>query len=302
MTTRTQLTIGPLLFHWSTEARLDFWRRIADEAPVDNVVLGEAVCSKREPFFEDDLRPVAERLRRGGKRVVLATLAQVVTRIDRRSVAEACAADWAEIEVNDASALQHLGGRPHWIGQYINVYNAMTVNHLVRGGATRFCLPAEAPAETIAELAKAATRAGAAVEVQAFGRVSLALSARCYHARAHDRIKDNCQFVCEKDADGMDLATRSGMPFLAINGIQTLSHRCLDLSDSMAALAEAGVSAFRLSPQTADMVLVATLYRRLLDRKIDPGEAQADLAAMALPGPMMNGFVHRQAGMRSVAI
>ena len=300
MTTRTELTIGPLLFHWSNEARLDFWRRVADEAPVDNVVLGEAACSKREPFFEDELRPVAERLRRGGKRVVLATLAQVVTKIDRRSVAEACSADWVEIEANDASALPLLRGRPHWIGQYVNVYNAMTVDHLAREGAKRFCLPAEAPAATISELASAARRVGASVEVQAFGRVSLALSARCYHARAYDRIKDNCQFVCEKDTDGMELSTRSGQPFLTVNGIQTLSYKCLDLSDRLTALVDAGVAAFRLSPHTSDMASIATLYRRLLDGEIDAREAQASLAALPLPGPPMNGFIHRQAGMRNL--
>lgn len=299
MTTHTELTIGPLLFHWSNKARLDFWRRVADEAPVDNVVLGEAVCSKREPFFSDELPVVAERLRRGGKRVVLATLAQVVTKVDRRSVAEACAADWAEIEVNDASALQLLAGRAHWVGQYVNVYNTMTVKHLVRGGAKRFCLPAEAPADTIAELAAAAAQAGASVEVQAFGRVSLALSARCYHARAYDRIKDNCQFVCDRDVDGMDLSTRSGRPFLSINGIQTLSHKCLDLSGNVASLVSAGVAAFRLSPHTADMAAVASHYRRLLDGEIDASEAQALLAAMPLPGPPMNSFNYRQAGMRN---
>lgn len=297
MVAMLELTMGPLLFHWSNAVRLDFWRRVADEAPVDNVVLGEAVCSKREPFFEDELQTIAERLRRGGKRVVLATLAQVVTKIDRRSVAAACAADWAEIEANDAAALFHLKGRPHWIGQYINVYNATTLEHLARTGATRFCLPVEAPRETITELAEAARRVGASVEVQAFGRAPLALSARCYHARAYDRIKDNCQFVCEKDADGMELSTRSGKPFLAVNGIQTLSHKCLDLSGSATALAASGVSGFRLSPQTTDMTAVATVFRRLLDGRIDASEAQAALAATALPGPLMNGFVQRQAGM-----
>ena len=56
------LTLGPLLFNWKPERRRDFYARVADEAPVDCVYLGEVVCSKREPFFVDDLPTIAERL------------------------------------------------------------------------------------------------------------------------------------------------------------------------------------------------------------------------------------------------
>ena len=44
---RLALTLGPLQFNWSAEAFYDFYARIADEAPVDKVVIGELVCSKR---------------------------------------------------------------------------------------------------------------------------------------------------------------------------------------------------------------------------------------------------------------
>ena len=45
------------------------------------------------------------------------------------------------VEVNDASALIDLGGRPHAIGPFMNVYNERTVALLARGGATEL-LPA----------------------------------------------------------------------------------------------------------------------------------------------------------------
>jgi len=57
------LTLGPILFNWKPERRRDFYFRIADEAPIDCVYIGEVVCSKREPFFVDDLDAIAE----GGK-------------------------------------------------------------------------------------------------------------------------------------------------------------------------------------------------------------------------------------------
>jgi len=57
-----QLTMGPLIFHWPPEQKRDFWFRIADEAPVEVAYLGETVCSKRTPFFDDPhLHEVAER-------------------------------------------------------------------------------------------------------------------------------------------------------------------------------------------------------------------------------------------------
>ncbi len=78
------------------------------------------------------------------------------------------------------------------------------------------------------------------VEVQVFGRAPLAVSARCYHARAHGRTKDNCQFVCEEDPDGMPLATRDGQAILRVNGIQTQSESYIELLAELPDLAADG--------------------------------------------------------------
>src|SRR5690606_2138301 len=69
-TKRTALTLGPLHYNWPAEYRRDFYARIADEAPVDTVCLGEVVCTKRAPFTDPDLPAIAERLVAGGKEVV----------------------------------------------------------------------------------------------------------------------------------------------------------------------------------------------------------------------------------------
>jgi collagenase-like PrtC family protease len=292
----TELTMGPVLFHWPAETKRDFWFRIADEAPVGTAYLGEAVCSKREPFFNLYLEDVADRLTRAGKRVVWSSLAQVVTGIDRKASIGLSEFENAEIEANDASILAMLKGRPHRIGQYLNVYNESTISHLVGNGAHHFCLQPELPAETIAQLAGSARKLGATVEVQVFGRVSLALSARCYHARAHGRTKDNCLFVCENDPDGMELQTRSRHKFLAVNGIQTLSHRYLEHSAEIPSLVAMGVTAFRLSPHSLDMAATARAYRQLLDGLASPDETSVRLEELGLPQPTMNGFFHRLPG------
>ena len=64
-----KLTLGPVLFNWAPEAWRDFYFRIADEAPVSTVYLGEAICSKRAPLFEqhyDASERAADRGRQDG--------------------------------------------------------------------------------------------------------------------------------------------------------------------------------------------------------------------------------------------
>ncbi|HET9904000.1 MAG TPA: U32 family peptidase [Xanthobacteraceae bacterium] len=291
-----ELTLGPVLFNWSAERWRDFYFRIADEAPIGTVYLGEAICSKRAPLFAPYCETVAARLEAAGKAVVLSTLAEVTVKQDRRLVEDICSAPARPIEANDASALLRLYGQPHHVGPFMNAYNERTLSVLARAGARNVCLPAEIPARAVAALCRAAAPLGVEIEVQVFGRVSLALSARCYHARAHGRTKDSCQFVCENDPDGMVLTTLEGAPFLAVNGIQTMSYPFLNLLGALSDLRAMGVARFRLSPQTCDMVEVALLFRRVLDRRIEADEAMNRLSAL-LPGtPFANGFYHGKPG------
>jgi O2-independent ubiquinone biosynthesis protein UbiV len=292
----SELTLGPVLFNWEPERWRDFYFRIADEAPVTTVYLGEAICFKRAPLFSDYFAAVAERLAASGKTVVHSTLSEVMSQQERHLVAEACAERAVMVEANDGSALLHLRGRPHHIGPFMNVYNERSVAVLARGGACAICLPSEMPADAIAALCVDAARLGITIETQVFGRLSLALSARCYHARAHDRNKDSCQFVCNQDPDGMLLRTLEDKPFLAINGIQTMSHDYLNLIGELADLERMGVRRFRLSPHTCDMVEVAAIFREVLDRRIDAEQGTERLEALGIEAPFSNGFYHGKAG------
>lgn len=295
MPTRIGLTLGPVLFHWEAAAWRDFHLRIADEAPVDTVVIGEVVCSKRMPFVAEHLPAVIDRLRAGGKQVLLATLALPTLARERRAIAELAASEMDMVEANDVSVLSALAGRRYAIGPFVNVYNEGTAAWLAARGAARICLPPELPAASIATIARAVAPA-TAIEVFAFGRIPLAISARCYHARAHGLHKDNCRFVCGEDPDGMPVETLDAEPFLAVNGLQTLSHAAMNLVEDVGVLADAGVAALRLSPQRCDMVAVARAFRDVLDGRCDPAEMRAALTAL-LPGiPFANGFLHGQAG------
>jgi collagenase-like PrtC family protease len=176
------------------------------------------------------------------------------------------------------------------------VYNEETVAVLARRGARSVCLPAELPAAAIRELCERTRHLDVAIEVQVFGRISLALSARCYHARAHGRTKDSCQFVSENDPDGLELRTLDGRSFLTVNGVQALSYDYLNLIHVLPDLRKSGVSRFRLSPHTCDMVMVASIFRSVLDRRITTEEGMSLLDAMKLPAPFSDGLYHGRPG------
>jgi collagenase-like PrtC family protease len=296
MAMKPQLTLGPIQFHWPAEQWKDFYFRIADEAPVDTVYIGEVICSKRAPFYEPLYAEVTQRLQKAGKKVVFSTLAEVMIRHDRNMVEGLAATKDMLVEANDASALFHLSGKPHAIGPFLNAYNEDSLALLSRNGATHICFLPELPKAPLAVMAGKAGELGMSTEVQVYGRVPLALSARCYHARAHGRMKDNCQFICEQDADGMELKTLQGRSFLAINGIATMSHTCLNLMQELDELKEMGIDRFRLSPHSHDMVKVAALFRSVLDGSAPTSAAIEQLAQLAPQMPFSNGFYHKRQG------
>jgi len=295
-----ELTLGPIAYHWPAGKKHDFYARIADEAPVGTVYLGEVICSKRAPFFDGEMPEVIGRLQRAGKRVVVSSLAEVMLKREREATAALADLESPEIEINNAAGLFARGRRPHRVGPFLNAYNEATIGWMAEQGARHVCLPAEMPGPAIAAAAGAARGLGLGVEVQVFGRAPLAVSARCYHARAHGRHKDNCQFVCEEDPDGMPLATRDGQPLLRVNGIQTQSESYVELLDELPALANMGVGHARLLPQDVDMVAVAGLFEGCLSGRIATAEARAHLARICPGTRLSNGFYHGEAGYRRI--
>lgn len=289
-----KLTIGPVLFNWQPERWRDFHFRLADEAPVDTVHLGEVVCSKRQAFIEPYLPEVIDRLRAAGKEVVLSSLALVMSDRERTAMRDLAtrSADLM-VEANDLAVAAELAGRPHVVGPFVNVYNEGTLAYLARMGAKRVCLPGELPGATVAVLA---AQNLTEIEVQAFGRLPLAISARCYHARSRDLHKDGCQYVCGEDADGMPVDTMDGKPFLTVNGTQTMSCHYLDLLGDLDALQGRGVNRFRLWPQDCDMVAVAALFRAVLDEEVSAEEGHRRLSDLVPAADFANGYVHGRAG------
>ncbi len=291
------LALGPNLFNWSVETWRDFYFRIADEAPVDTVYLGETVCSKREPFFAPYIPDVVERLQGAGKQVIVSTLSLIMSSRELKTLRETAAQDDLMVEANDVSALSLLKGRPHVIGPLVNVYNEGTLAFVRDNGAVRVALPVELSIDVITALACSLDTTGPELEVFAYGRLPLAISARCYHARAHDLSKDGCQYVCAQDADGLDVDTLDGDPFLAVNGVQTLSYTCCNLIHALTPLQSAGVRHFRISPHSWDMVAVARCFRDVLDGRMDSAEGAAVLDELSNGMPISDGYLYGREGV-----
>jgi len=292
MSGSAKLTLGPLLFHWPAEKQRDFYFRIADEAEIDCIYLGEVVCSKREPFFAPYVEDVAARLAAAGKQVVRSTLA--VMTLDREVAAvRALAGSGTLIEANDVASLQEVSGRPHVIGPYINVFNEGAHDVLVADGAVRIVLPVEITAPAVRALAGR----GVETELLVFGRQPLSVAMRCYHARSHGLTKDVCQFVCGLNPDGLPADTIDGQELLTVNGTQTLSNGYQVLLHDLVALHAMGMTHFRLSPQDIDMVAVARIHRAVLDGERAPADAEEELRALTRATPWQNGFLHGREGM-----
>jgi len=293
-----KLSLGPVLFHWDAKIKRDFYFRIADESSFDTVYVGEVVCSKRTPFFAPYVPEVVERLQRGGKQVILSTLALIMSEPEIGEVIDLSENTDLLIETNDIGSTALLTGRPHVIGPFVNVYNEGTLEYLENQGAIRVSLPWELPSDSLAALAK---RANAELEVQVFGRVPLAISARCYHARAHGLHKSKCQFVCAGDLNGLNVETLDAENFLTVNGCQTLSHTVGNLIGELGGLQGMGINAFRVWPQAIDMVAVGQTFRDVLDGRKSAGEGRKKIADHVDFAPFSNGFYHGEEGAAYVS-
>lgn len=293
---RMALTVGPVLYYWPREALMHFYADVA-QSPADTVVLGETVCSRRHEMKPADWLSLARDLASAGKEVVLATQVLVESDADLRAMRRVVENGEFLVEAGDASALGVLGecGVPFVLGPHINVYSRPALLEYVRLGAMRWVPPVELPLVSIGHI----QYGGRLVPTEAFahGRLPLAFSARCFTARHHRLSKDQCEFRCRDDADGLLLSTSDGEPFLVLNGIQTQSAARQCLIGEREALLAAGVSRLRLSPTSTGFIEAIGWF----DRVMNGGES-ADAALIALDaaspaGGLANGFAHARPGM-----
>ncbi len=300
---RLSLSIGPLLYHWSRQAVMNFYADVAESA-ADTVVLGEAVCSRRRELKLDDWLALGQDLRSTGKEVVLVSQTLIESESDLRLLRRQAEHYDFMVEAGDAAALRLLAGAvPFVLGPHINIYNRPALHEHAALGAQRWVAPLELSLDAVARVNPPGDRVHAldgtpiATEVFAFGRMPLAFSARCFTARHHHLNKDDCEFRCLGDADGLLLSSSEGKPFLVLNGTQTqsASHQCL--IEQGDALRAAGVTRLRLSPTPRAFTTVVDCFERVLNQGASGTDVLREIEAVGWIGGLSNGFAHRRAGL-----
>jgi collagenase-like PrtC family protease len=279
-----RLALGPVLYYWARDDLSAFYESIA-ETPVDIVYLGETVCAKRRSLRLDDWLALGERLVAAGKEVVLSSLALIEAESELKALRRLCANGKFLVEANDMAAVQLLAGETGFVaGPTINIYNQKTLATLARLGLKRWVMPVELSRDTLAAMQEQRP-AGVETELFAYGRLPLALSARCFTARAHKLPKDDCQYRCLDHPDGMLLSTQDEARFLSLNGIQTQSARTYTLLAEMDDIRELGVDVLRISPQSRHTPAVIRTFADVINARRDCAEAEAEVIGYMPTGP-----------------
>ncbi|MDQ5926087.1 MAG: Ubiquinone biosynthesis protein UbiV [Pseudomonadota bacterium] len=287
-----KLSVGPVQYYWPRDTLTAFYAEVAESA-ADTVCLGEVVCSRRHEMKPEDWLDLARDLKSAGKEVVIGTLALLETEAELRALRR-----WTEngdfmLEANDTAAVRLLAGHSPWvIGLHVNVYSAPALAEYAALGATRWVAPVELSLPAVGTVCPSDSTVQS--EVFAFGRMPLALSARCFTARHHHLQKDQCEFRCLSDPDGLALRTREGQDFLTLNGIQTQSGTVQCLLGEREALEAAGVQRLRLSPTSNDFSEVLRQFDAVMNHGASSSEALEAIRALRLPGPLSNGYARPQ--------
>lgn len=279
-----RLSLGPVQYYWRRDTLLDFYAGVAD-APVDIVYLGETVCSKRRSLKLDDWLGLGEELAAAGKQVVLSSLALVEAESELKALRRLCGNGRFMVEANDMAAVQLLADRtPFVAGPFVNIYNQHSLEVLAGCGLHRWVMPVELSRDTLAAI-QAQRPHGVETELYAYGRLPLALSARCFTARAHNLPKDDCRFRCLDDPDGMSLNTQDDDRFLTLNGIQTQSALSYSLLAEIDDIRTLDVDVLRISPQSRHTLDIVAMFADVLAGRRDPVDAEDTLCGFMPAGP-----------------
>jgi collagenase-like PrtC family protease len=295
MTHAMRLSLGPILYYWPKAQVIDFYQKISKSA-VDIVYLGEMVCSRRHELRHEDWLEIADDLRRAGKEVVLSTLALLEAESELKRLRRICGQHDYAVEANDMAAVSLLRGRAFVSGHSINLYNEHSLSVLSDEGMTRWVAPIELSAEALRDMQEWRPPS-VETEIFAYGRLPLAYAARCYTARAHNLPKDDCQYRCLDDSDGLLMETQEGQPFLVLNGIQTQSAQTQNLLPVLDALRAMQVDVLRISPQSQHTERVIDLFAQCLRGDLDVAQGSAQLEAL-MPIGSCNGYWYGEAGMQ----
>ena len=288
-----KVSLGPLLYCWPKEKVIEFYRAVAD-SQIPLVYLGETICSRRRELKFTDYMDLAHMLKASGKEVVISTLALLEAPSEYTELKKQVDNGEFTIEANDMGAVQAAKelGLPFICGPTVNNYNLASLKKLHSWGMQRFVMPVELSKHW---LDKVISIEAPAFEIEVFGHgfMPLALSARCFTASHKGLAKDKCQTICISNPKGLLAQTQESEPLLRLNGIQTQSAACIDLSSEKTDMEKMGVDYFRVSPSSMSSV-------ELADKLFDGEQASHVKQQKSGSELSCNGYWHQQAGFSTV--
>lgn len=259
-----KITLAPIPFYWSRESVFDFYKSI-ETSQVDRVILGETICSKRRELSDQDYIDIGERLVAAGKEVFISSLALLEANSELKSLTTLCKQSPFPIEANDLAVadLCFELGKPFIGGPYLNIYSSSTLKILQKDGMTDWTLPFELGKSELAEFIEVirSDEINIETEVMVYGYIPLALSARCFTARALDIPKDQCKRRCIEYPEGIPVSSQEGELLFNLNGIQTLSGKVTDLRSELPVMQEMGVDRIRIVPSQFDMLEIIEAFQ-----------------------------------------
>jgi len=290
-----KISIGPISYFWERQKVFDFYKDL-EESAVDIVYLGETICSKRREVSFADWLEIADQLSKAGKEVVLSTLTLIEAASELSLQGRIAKNVQYTVEANDMAAIYKLAGQQRFvIGPHINTYNSDTLELFNDMGARRWVIPVELGNETISKI-KQTYPADMETEMLVFGNLPLAFSARCYTARAHNRPKDSCDFICLDYPDGLPMFTQEKEAFLILNGIQTQSVAKQNLVTLLDEINELGIDVIRIMPQSEGTIEIIDIFHKVLNGDMQAETALKKLAEFQLYGKC-NGYWFGEEGM-----
>lgn len=282
--------LGPVLYFWPKKTMESFYLE-AQSSSAEIVYLGETVCSKRRELRRKDYLEIAKQLVVSGKQVVLSTMALLEAPSELNELKRYCENGDFLVEANDMAAVQVLSTAklPFVAGAALNIYNHHTLNLLYKQGMMRWCMPVELSHQQLLDIVTGCEQLGIRnkfeVEVFSYGHLPLAYSARCFTARSEDRAKDDCQYCCINYPTGRLTTSKEDQRLFVLNGIQTMSGDCYNLSNEQAQM-DGLVDILRISPEGTEVFEVINRFKQQ--------------QVIALSNSQSNGYWHKIAGFSTV--